>query len=434
MGNIKTVGQLKLDLYRTISPSKPSDSKDFYGACVQAVETMLSTLKPKELSRRVIIENALYDQVSKYTCPPDLDTNKIMQWYRLKDYRQAGSFYNPLMQVSNIDFDKSTSQDCDPQNVFAIEYQSSKKFLRVSDLSSNNTNNGNNTGFTLHEMNDLISDGTWNVGGSLQNLTVDSLNYVTGNGSIRFDINTSSNTGSMISVGMTPVDISEFLNIGKIFTWLYVSELAQLQTVTLNLYTDSTNYYSITVNAPHDTDTFQLEWNLLGFELDPSTMSTFGTPNPANITQMEFIFVTNATVVMNSMRLDNVVARKGKVYGLQYISNQVFQDAISGQMKWRPTLDTDIIILEYDTYQVLLACATAVLATELVNGAGISVIRNKIVNPYSNNQNAAILEYKKRHKEEYTEQIQTMRKFGVPFGWYGFGNNGNHGHNQGDLK
>jgi hypothetical protein len=440
---IKTVGQLKTDIYRTISPAKPSDSKDENGAIVQATENMLGTIKPKELSRRVVIENALYDQVNQYTCPDDLDTNKIMQWYRLRNYSQIGSFYNPMKQVSNIQFDQS-SMNCDAQNVFAIEYQSSKKFLKVSDFTTgggwgnNATNAGgdnrNNTGLTIHEMNDLTSNGTWNVGGNLVNLVTDNLSYVTGRGSIRFDLNTSSNTGTMTSVGMTAVDLSEYLNVGKIFTWLYVPNLNQIVTITLNMYSSPTDYYSITVNSPHDTDTFQVELNLLGFEMDQSTMNTVGTPNPANINQIEFVFVVNNTLLMDSMRLDNIVARKGHVYGLQYISNQIFKDAVSGQMKWRPTADTDIIITEYDTYQVLLACCTMVFAMELLNGAGIAVIRNKIINPYLNMQNAAIMEYKKRHKEEYTEQTQNLRNFGCPWGWYGMDSGwGHRGHSPNDL-
>ena len=410
---MKTVGQLKTDVYRTISPASPEDSKDPYGAIVQAVETMLGTIKPKELSKRIVIENALYDQIDRYNCPDDLDTNKIMQWYRLKDNQQVDNFYAPLTQLSNLEFDRSR-RNRDANNVFTVEYQSAKKFLRVSDFG----NNCNNTGTTIHEMNDLVSNGTWNVAGNLVNLATDNLTYVTGSGSLRFDLNTSSNIGSITSVGMASVDLSEYLNVGKVFTWIDIPNLNQLQSVTLSMYSSPTDYYSITVTSPHDTNQFQLGWNLLGFEMDSSTMNTVGTPNPADISQLQFTFVTNGTLLMNSIRLDNIVARKGKVYGLQYIANQVFQDAVSGQMKSRPTADTDIIILEYDTYQVLLTACTYVFATELINGGGVSVIRYKIVNPYLNSYNAAVGEYKKRHKEEYIDETQTLRRFGVPYGWY----------------
>ena len=431
---IKTVAQLKTDIYRNISPAKPSDSKDENGAIVQAVEEMLSIIKPKELSRRVIVENALYDQVNAYTCPEDLDTNKIMQWYRLKGNREVDGFYNPMTQVTNRAFDASTRGGnggnwASAQNLFTIEYQSSKKFLKVSDYH-------NNTGTTINNMDSITSNGTWNVFGNLVNLATDNLTYVAGKGSLRFDLNTSSTTGGIISSGMTSVDLTSYLNVGKVFTWIDLPNVTQLQTVTLDMFSSPTDYYSITVNSPHDTNQFQLGQNLLGFEMDSSTMNTVGTPNPADINQIRFTFVTNGTLLMNSVRIDNVVARKGVVYGLQYISNQIFKDATSQLMKWRPTEDSDIIVLEYDTYQVLLASCTNIFASELVNGYGTTVVSGRLANPYVNAFVAAINEYKKRHKEEYIDETQNMRAFGAPYGWYGDQNylSGHRGHNPNNLN
>lgn len=415
----KTVGQLKSDIYRGISPAKPSDSKDPNGAIVQAVETMLGIMKPKELSKRIIIENALYDQVNRYTCAEDLDTNKIMQFYRLKGNRAVDGFYNPMTQTTNRAFDDAVRCNYGSGgNIFTIEYQSSKKFIKVSDMNRNFQG-----GCTVNEMNSITANGTWNTFGNLVNLATDNLTYVSGNGSLRFNLNDSSSTGGMISQGMKSVDLSSYLNVGKVFTWIDLPNLNQLQTVTLDMFSSPTDYYSITVNSPHDTNQFQLGQNLLGFEMDSSTMNTVGTPNPADINQVRFTFVTNGTLLMDSVRIDNVVARKGQVYGIQYISNQVFQDAVTGIMKWRPTDDSDRIVLEYDTYQVLLACCVNVFAGELVTGAGTTVVRGKIVNPYLNAQNAAIIEYKKRHKEEYIEETQNLRNFGVPYGWWNYGNN-----------
>lgn len=427
----KTVGQLKNDIYRGISPAKTSDSKDENGAIVQAVEMMLSTIKPKELSKRTIVENALYDQVNKYTCPPDLDTNKIMQWYRLKGNREIDGFYNPMTQVTNRAFDAGTrcNWGAQGQNIFTIEYQSSKKFLKVSDFR-------NNGGVTINNMDSITSNGTWNVFGNLVNLATDNLTYVAGKGSLRFDLNTSSSTGGIASAGMQSVDLSSYLNVGKVFTWLDLPNLNQIQTVTLDMFSSPTDYYSMTVSSPHDTDQFQLGQNLLGFEMDSSTMNTVGTPNPADINQIRFTFATNGTLLMNSVRIDNVVARKGNVYGIQYISNQVFQNATTGLMGWAPSNDSDRIVLEYDTYQVLLATCTFVFAGELVTGAGSTVIRGKLVNPYLNAMNASFTEYKKRHKEEYIDETQNLRQFGAPFGWYGDQNylSGRRGHNPNNLN
>jgi len=400
----KTVGQLKLDLFRDISPASPDDSRDLNGALQQGVEELLSFTKPKDLSRRVTIENALYDQVNRYSCPDDLDTNKIMQWTRLKNTKAVGDWYTPLTQVTNMDFDQRIRNRNNEQNIFTIEYQSGKKFIKVSD-----THNEMTDGYTVHEMNSITQDGTWLSFGNAVNLASDNLTYVSGSGSLRFNLTDSGNIGGIENFDINPFDIHEFLNVGKIFTWVYLPNLRQLQTVTLNLYSSLTDYYSITVNSPHDTDEFQLEWNLLGFELDSSTMNTIGTPNPAAINHIKIEFVTNGTLNMDSIRVDNLVARKGSVYGIQYISNQIFVDAVTGIPKWRPTLDSDIIRLEYDTYQVYRGYCASILGEELVSDKGD-------VQKIDDKKNTAIAVYKKRHKEEYTEETQALRRFGVEYG------------------
>lgn len=402
----QTVGQLKLDLFRDISPASPSDSRDLNGALQQGVEEMLSFTKPKDLSRRITIENALYDQVNRYHCPEDLDTNRIMQWTRLKDNREVGTWFNSMTQVTNLAFDQATRHHDKELNIFTIEYQSGKKFIKISDMESDT-----NSGFTIAEMNSITQDGTWLTFGNVTNLQTDNLTYISGSGSLRFDINNSGNIGGIENFTLTPFDIQDFLNVGKIFSWLDVPNLKQIQTVTLDLFSDLSDYYSITVNSPHDTNEFQLEWNLLGFNLDSSTMNVIGTPNPKAINHIRVTFVTNGTLNMNSVRMDNIVARKGHVYGIQYVSNQIFVDAVSGLAKNRPTLDSDLIRLEYDTYQVYRGYCAAILADELVsNNTDIAKIASK--------RDRAISIYKNKHKEEFIDETQTMRRFGVEYGYY----------------
>jgi hypothetical protein len=248
---MKTVGQLKTDIFRNIAPAKPSDSKDINGAIQEAADRMLGFIKPKELSKRVIIENALYDQVNRYSCPDDLDTNKIMQWYKLDGNKSTDTWARPMMQVTNRSFDDSSRHHNQHNNIFTIEYQSSKKFIKVSDFHGN-------TGLTINEMNSITENGTWNTGGNVVNIATDNLTYVSGSGSIRFDINTSSSTGFIENFTMDSVDINDYLNVGKIFTWIDLPEINELQSVTLDLFSSPTDYYSITVISPHDTNQFQL--------------------------------------------------------------------------------------------------------------------------------------------------------------------------------
>lgn len=412
------VSKIKTDVSRRVSPSSPNDSRDFYGALETSANTLLSVIKPKELSKRVIVENALYDQVNKYNCPEDLDTNKIMQWYRLKGNQSIDRFFARATQVTNRAFDDAdvtaNGASATAQELFTIEYQSGVKFIKVRTQMPF-------SGLTIHKMDDLTSNGSWNTFGNVVNLTEDNLTYVTGTGSLRFDMNTSSNTGGIENFTIKPVDITEYLNVGKVFTWLNLQNANQIQTVTLDMFSSPTDYYSITVNSPHDTDRFQLDQNLLGFTIDQDTMNTIGTPNPANINHIRFTFTTDATMEMKSVRMDNVVARKGEVFGFQYISNQMFHDVESGYWKFRPTVDSDIIHLEYDTYELLLDILSYELANELLTDN--QGRRNVLAYEKKMKENMAL--YKKRHKEEFIDETQVLRNFGVPYGIYngrGFNN------------
>ena len=403
--SIFTVGQLKLDLSRDVSPANPDDSRDINGAIAQGTEELLSSVKPKDLSKRSVIENALYDQVNRYACPEDLDTDKIMEWYKLKNNQDISSWFNPMTQVSNRAFSQNRGNQggiSSPANIFTIEYQSGKKFIKVSDFTGV-------SGTTITEMNSITENGTWIPFGSVNNLAEDNLSYVTGSGALRFDITNSSNIGGIENFNIEPVDIEEFLNVGKVFTWVELPNVKQLQTVTLSLYSSLTDYYEIQVQSPHDTDDFQLGWNLLGFELDRETMNTIGTPNPAAINHVIVTFESNGTLNMDSVRVDNIVLRKGEAYGIQYVANKVFQDADSGIMYSRPQNDSDVIICEYNTYQVLRQFCAAILAKELVSS-------QTDIDRIESDKTAATRLYKNKNKEEYIDETQTLRRFGVYYG------------------
>ncbi len=428
------VTQLISDINRKVSPGNVSQSRDIMGAIAEASRRLLTFVKPKELSRRALVENALYDQVLQFKCPPDMDEKKVMQWYKLKDNRGVDTFYYPMFLATNRAFDQGragygqmggTSSGGgwggnNGRNVFTIEWQSGVKFIRVSNFTGN-------TGLTLSQMDTVTQDGTWNVFGNVTNITTDDLTYVSGSGSIRFDINTSSSAGGIYNFGITPVNLTEFLTVGKIFTWLDLPNLNQVQTITLDLFTNASNfttdYYSITVNSPHDSPTFQLGQNMLGFPFDINGgMTEIGLPNPGTIVGLRFTIITNGTLLMNSVRMDNVVARKGAVYGIQYISSYVFEDAQSNVWKENPTVGSDIIHLIPETYNLLINEAAYIVGQELFTGSDglneLSVLRKT--------RDDDMKMYKKMNKSEYIDEQQQLYAFGVPYGYYGNGlNSGN---------
>lgn len=410
-----TIAQTITSINRKVSPGNVNQSRDLYGALAEGARRLLGKIKPKELSKRVIIENALYDQVFKYKCPDDLDQQNVMQWFRLKDNRNVDTFYHPMRQTTNRAFDQQWRGN---SNLFTIEWDKGVRFIKVSatdNRDNSNSINGSNNGTTIHDMNSLTDNGTWNTFGNVTNLVRDNLTYVAGNASLRFDINDSSNTGGLENFNITPVDLSSFMMVGKVFTWLWVPNLNQIQTVQLEMYSSDGNGYSITVNSPHDTDQFQLEQNMLGFVMDPNTMVTIGTPDPKAINHIKITFTTNGTLLMQGVRLDNIVARKGTVYGIQYISNFMFRDR-NGLTFIQPQSVSDDVMLDFEAYQLYLQECACVIGEEIFTDTARSNQPSKLAGMYTK-LDAEYAKYKKLHKAEYIDEQQDFYRWGVPFGY-----------------
>jgi|SRR6187551_3588673 len=423
---------------RKVSPGNVNQSRDKFGALAEAASNTLSKIKPKELSRRVIIENALYDQTSRYKCPEDLDQKNVMQWFRLRGLRNTDTFYHPMLQTTNRRFDQHQTAD---RNLFTIEWDKGVKFIKVSDFKENANGTGQvNAGLTISKM-DSINDtnnSIWQSFGNATNLITDNLTYIAGSGSLRFSLNSSATIGGLENFNLATFDLTQYMIVGKVFTWLNLPNINQIQTVTLEMFSSAGNGYSITVSSPHDCNSFQEGWNLLGFNLDPSVMTTIGTPNPAMLNHVRFTIVSNGTLVMDEVRFDNIVARKGAVYGIQYISNQIFRDT-SGLWKSAPTDGSDEVMLDYEAYQCYLLEASYLIGQEIFTDTGTSksgMTAGKLGN-LSQDLDKNYAWYKKRYKEEFIPEQQEFYRFGVPYGYYGrwgtdghrfdHGNNGDQG-------
>ena len=428
----KNISSIITSLNRKVSPGNTNQSKDIYGVLSEAARNLLANIKPKELSNRVIIENALYDQIDRYKCPDDLDQKNVMQWFRLDGNRNTDTFYHPMMQATNRRFDQHRIAD---RNLFTIEWDHGVKFIKISNIQNNNLGIGGSVGSTIHTMNSLTENGTWNTFGNVTNLVTDNLTFVAGTGSLRFDINNSSTVGGIENFTLTPFRIKEFLTVGKIFSWLDLPNINQIQTVQLEMYSSTGNGYSITVNSPHDTTAFQLGQNMLGFTLDTNVMTVIGTPDPDNLNHIRVTFNTNGTLVMKNVRMDNIVARKGTVYGIQYISKYMFQD-VDGLPKEEPTTGSDTVLLDFEAYQLYLQEAACVLGQEIFTDTGSSK-RGYIMGKIGQMQDKLTKDYgayKKNYKAEFIDEQQDMYNFGVEFGYNNRGGwNGTRWNHDGEL-
>ncbi len=352
---------------------------------------MIKNIKPPEMIRSAYMEQAVYDQVNRYAIPEDLKYDNIIEIKKISSYRNVDTLEHPLEVVFRRQFDQHRRN---ARNVISIANENGVKYALLSHPKGLKECQH----LTLNEGNSLNKNGTWNVGGNVGNLRLDTLNYVTKKASLKFDINDSGTTGFINNFSMEAVDISEYLNKGAEFSWINIPIPLNMVSIQLTMGSSSsdltTDYYTASVNQPHDNNQFISGWNLLKYMLN--NLTSVGNPNPKAITYIQLNFTTTGKKIPNC-NIDSFVVRKGVVYDLLYNSQYCLIDSVTGAWKQFTTSNSDIIASEEDTYQILML-ETALVEQEYLyaNNFGadtdVTAIKAKLFDAYT--------QYRLNHTDE----------------------------------
>ncbi len=358
-----TVSELAQDINSKLGNGSVNvNVEDFYGRIDEGRRKMLKRIEPPELIRNAYLEEAIYDQINKYAIPDDMEYTSVINLRKLSGYRNVDRMSTPLTQVNLRRFDQKREGS---KNVFTINYSNGIKTMslfRPVGLPQCEH-------LLINSADSLTEDGTWNTGGNVVNLTLDKLKHISGHGALKFDFNDSSTQGFLEVFLTNPVDLYDFFSTGAVFTWLDISSFRIMVAATLTLESATGQYYQMTVNSPHDNNQWVNNWNLLKYQL--ASMTAVNTPNPRAITKVRFDFTTTGET-MNGCHLDNIVARKGQVYEIDYQSAYMIMDPETGTWKKRATSPNDIVVAEEDTYQILMIESAISAMEEATNGTEFS--------------------------------------------------------------
>lgn len=365
---------LKVRLESKIHSSTLNKISDVYNLIYEAGANVLGEIDPRETLRITPITNAIYDQVYSYVAPTDLKGNKI------KDIRPQANrkVSDNFSQTSGEQFDLYKSNQS-----FTIEDNSLVRTVRISkDLSP---------GQTINDATTLTENGTWAAGGNAINLAADTLNKISGSASLKFDISASGSTAYLENSTMAALDLTDYVNVGSIFVWVYIPSTSIITSVNLRWGSDSSNYYHQTVTASHDNTSFVVGWNLLRFDWSASTL--VGTSINTAIDYLRVTFAYSGTAT-TSCRVDSVVIKTGTIYEMVYYSKYLFRSS-AGTWKEIPTSDSDLINLDTDGINVLLY-ELQELAIQELQGDSMNADLNYIAEKKKAVWNA----YKANHKSE----------------------------------
>lgn len=346
----RTIAQVKTKITSRLHGTTLNKISDFYTICQDAAELMLSRIDPVETTRKTTLTNAVYDNVYDYSLPSDFKSPADLVLQANADNTNNSS----LQRTFAREFVNRKKN-----NQLAILWRDAVQFLRFS--------RNINTPVVVDKADSLTENGTWAVGGNASNLVLDTLNFISGNGSLKADV---SSAGALVNV---------IVRIGN----------------------DSSNYFHRTVTTGH-FEAFKQGWNLLRFDISGMTevgsvdMSaidyvrvtvTYNTNQTAyyekTLTQSldlsenydsdgaiflytYFDSITNLTL----LRLDNITANLGSVFDLTYYSNYLFRTS-AGAWISKPTSDSDIVNLSEVSYKIFEAEISRIITQQVEGAMGI---------------------------------------------------------------
>ncbi len=279
-----------------------------------------------------------FNDVYTYTCPSDLKGRAIIdilpQGIRDLDTKRYIS--------TPSDFDRKKTIY---KNIVAISDDNSVRKLKAS--------------LDVKEEQQLISEfislkentGTWTAVGDAENLVIDTSNYVSTAGSLRFDINDSGGALAGVSIsGIGKIDLTNYKSDGSAFIWAYITDITNIASYILGLGSDYLNYYSMVINTQADGTAFVNGWNLIRFDFSGKT--TIGNPDDNNC---DFVFIAlikdTGKISETGYRFDSLVLHSGWYNKVLYYSKYPWQTK-DGVWIANSTADTDLINADEDELEL----------------------------------------------------------------------------------
>lgn len=327
------VAEFKDNLSAMLHGGTLNKVRNLGGAMQRAATTMLSQIDPIDTERTTGLSNSVHDNLFNYSLPSDF--KKIIDLYP-QSRRTTHDTANRVL-AEKFDLRKALSD-----KTISIEGSEGDKILRVSWKTRQPK--------TLNELNTVTSNGTWGAVNGATNIKSDSIDYVSGSGSLKFDVVT--NGDGVQNSTMSAVDLTDEDEVGDITVWFKIknaTDLAKISQITLSWGSSVSNYWTNSQSEQADGTAFRVGWNQV--LLPWSTATETGTVNPAAITYIKFVPTVSGAI--EQIRLDNIMCSIGKSFDVKYYSKYIIKNS-SGTWINKTTSDDDVIILDNDALQIYL--------------------------------------------------------------------------------
>ena len=339
---MRNIASFKSDLIRKLHGTSLNKLQDVNALIGEGARNLLARIDPQETVRVTPTENALFDDQYLYTAPSNLKGDKIIDIAPAD--RQVSQNYTKVMI-------EEFSRNKQPKD-FNILYRNGVKFIRLNDDSAPSKQ-------VVSEMGTITG---WSASSSASNPAIDSVVAITGS-SYRFDLNSTSGTAVIENSTLEALDLSQSESENRLYLWLYTRNPSKITSLSLRYGSGASDYVTVTTTTAIGSSAFDEGWNLVEFNFNGAIET-----GAVNWTAMNYLRLTvnHDATGDTGLRIDSITVGAGATYNLFYYSDKLFQGE-DGTLKVVPTLNTDIILLETDAYNVLLY-ECAYLASQELQG------------------------------------------------------------------
>lgn len=329
-----TIASAKSDLEGILHGTSVNKVTNITNLFNRAARQFLEDCDPQETKRKSQIASALFDEIYDYSAPTDLKGNKVID---IRPQVNRGLNDN-FSQTYSAQFDLYKERT---DNSIQVAFNQGVKTIRIKKAI---------TGLiAINENDSTTANGTWAGTDDATNLTSDSLVYVSGSGSVNFDVSGATTTATLTNSTFADIDLTDHDEQSVLFAWMYFPDSSTITSVQLRWGNDSSNYWAST-NTAAFSGAFQNGWNQIDFDWNGATET--GTVDPAAIDYLQVI-VTYDGAADTDLRLDSVSSNLGNIYDIVYYSKYLFANS-SGTWQEETSDDTDTVNLDTESFNVYL--------------------------------------------------------------------------------
>lgn len=396
-----SITRCKNDLTGIMHGTSLDQITNLYGIFNRAASQLLLDCDPQETKRTFPIANGVFDQVYEYEAPVDVKGNGI---YSLSPQVQQWKANNNFSQQYQQNF--NFSKFWGPASSFNILFNSGIKTMQINWFNAR-------TGTLINEADEIQDNGLWQVGGTAMNLQNDNVNYVSGNGSLSFNLAAGANpsAGYLENTESQSVDLSNVVNQSVLFLYVYLPNPTAFTSVELRWGSGPNDYFVQTATMTQQNTAFQAGWNLLAFPW--ASAGSVGAPDAGSITYLRVTWNYNGTL-QTAVRLDNIVSNLASILNCSYYSKYLFSNPTTGA--WQETVlnDNNVVNLDTDAYTLFLYLCAAFCAQQQ-SGSESGFDSSYFFNLYNRNLKTYTSKYKseviKPKVVYYKQPMNNLRRF-----------------------